>query len=456
MLMPTAATHSPRDFKDLYTDLLQKTREDTSLTATVDQAKRYINEGVLEMQLGYHEKMPWLIRDAVLITTAPYTTGTITTMNQGSTAVVGNSTAWNTSNAFGDANVRRGGLMKFDGSREVYRVDSVTNDTNLVLQSAFIGTSLASGTTYEYFEDQYSLASDFIRPVDATFFDNGSRIELVGRGEFRRRFPRNNVAGKPTHATLIDEGAEDSSAANVAPSRSLRFSRPPDAIYNIPYSYVTSNVSYAAGAMGHFTFTGNPVQDETIAINGVTWTFRNTATTAVQTTLQPTTGGTIDQLVSDLNASSNAALVDATYRRQGRRMFVEYDIHSTEGDAIPIAESSTSITVSGSTLDVNAERSSLAGDNDVPLCPQHLRNVIVDLALYRWYLHKKDDARAQQAKADADLKLTRLISDNEIGTTRPRLVPQTTRYRRSARNPYSPGVSSKYDINGRFDRLEDR
>jgi len=82
-----------------------------------------------------------------------YSTGTVT-VTQGSTDVAGSTTpadtVWDTTNAFGIANVRAGGLMKFSGSDDTYRVQSVTDANNLVIQQVFgTGGSFTTGNTYE-------------------------------------------------------------------------------------------------------------------------------------------------------------------------------------------------------------------------------------------------------------------------------------------------------------------
>ena len=458
--MSTSAIHSPQNFKDLYTDLLNKTREAVDHQQTNDQAKRYINEGILEMQLGYQEKLPWLIREAELLTQPNYSTGTIT-VTKGSTAVVGSTTpdddtAWTTTNDFSVANVRRGGMITVSGGTRPYRIASVTDANNLVLNSKYLGDTEA-GASYTYYEDQYALASDFLRPVDFSFFDDSREIRLISRSEFRRRFPQNRVSGRPDTATIIDEGSQDSDASNLAPKRLLRFSHPPDDSYLIPYGYVTKNVGYSAGATGYFTFTGNPSNGDTITINGDTWTFKTTKTPNDpddETLIKSTMLATMDQLVSDLNATGIDAFEVCTYSREGDRVLVDFDMRGTSGDAIDISESSTSITASGSTLLYNQEVEWLSSDWDIPLCPAHLRSAIVDLALYRWYLHKKDDGRAQIAKGDADIKLMRVIEGREIGGERARIQPRTGHYKRSAKRPWSGSSGGRYDINGEFDRME--
>ena len=110
-----AATTQVTTFQDLYTDLLNRIRADTSQSATSDQAKRYINIALMDMHVGFGEKFAWAERSAQLITQPEYKTGTVVA-TQGSATIVGTSTAWDTANAFGVNNVRVGGKIVIAGS----------------------------------------------------------------------------------------------------------------------------------------------------------------------------------------------------------------------------------------------------------------------------------------------------------------------------------------------------
>src|SRR5262245_6320620 len=119
-----SSTSQLTDFSDLYTDLQNRVRVQTSVTATATQAKRYINIALHDMHVGFAEKFPWCQREAVLITQPQYTTGTVT-ITQGSTTLTGASTLWTTTNAFGVANARTTGKIVIDGSVEPYGISTV-------------------------------------------------------------------------------------------------------------------------------------------------------------------------------------------------------------------------------------------------------------------------------------------------------------------------------------------
>ena len=227
-------------FTDLYTDLQNRVRAQTAVTATQNQAKRYINIALHDMHIGSGERFPWAERTQELITQAEYTTGTLA-VSKGSTSVTGTSTLWNTNNDFGVANARVGGKMVIDGGVEVYTVSAVGSDTSITLSSRFMKTTVTAAG-YVYFEDEYALHADFLRPIDLTFFDKNTEITLIGRRTFRERYPRNKVTGKPLVAAIFDKEF----GSNTVPVRNVKFHKPPDDFYLIPYSFVTNKLGVSS------------------------------------------------------------------------------------------------------------------------------------------------------------------------------------------------------------------
>lgn len=235
-----SSTTQYTDFSDLYVGLQQLTRKTTGVTATENQAKRAINTALYDMHLGFEEKFPWAERRGVLITQAQYTTGTVD-ISQGSTTLTGTDTEWNTANAFGLTNMRVGGKIVINGGEEIYQISAVGSDTGATLSTKFVDSDVTDGS-YVYFEDEYALASDFLRPVDLQTFSDDQEIPIISRTEFRRRYPRNKTPGKPFVACLI----ELPFSGNTTPVRKVRFHKPPDDYYSIPYAYITSNLAVAS------------------------------------------------------------------------------------------------------------------------------------------------------------------------------------------------------------------
>lgn len=239
-----SATSQLTTFSDLYTDLQNRVRVATGVTATENQAKRYINTAIQDIALGTDYKLPWLERRAVLITHAAYTTGTVD-VSVGGTTVTGTSTLWNTANSYGQNNARTTGKMTIAGGHDIYNVTAVGSDTSITIGHRYVPTSAADDATYIYFEDEYALASDFLRMIDTQIFIGGHAIPIISRHEFRERFPRPNVGGRPKVATVLDIGFSSS----TTPVRRMQFYPYPDAVFSIPYTYVTSNLAVSsAGA----------------------------------------------------------------------------------------------------------------------------------------------------------------------------------------------------------------
>ena len=197
-----SSTSQLTTFSDIYTDLLNRVRVTTSISATVEQAKRYINIALQDIHLGFDYKFPWCERHSYLRTKAPYTTGTVQAV-EGSGTLSGTDTLWNTNNAHSVKNVVAHGKIIIEGSTEVYKVNSVTTDTSLTLYTNFM-TDSVSGATYTYFEDEYSLSASFLRPVDFQSFSPDMGIALIPRDEFRRRYPVIRVSGRPRVACIVD------------------------------------------------------------------------------------------------------------------------------------------------------------------------------------------------------------------------------------------------------------
>ena len=237
-----SVTSQVTDFSDLFTDLSNRVRIATGVSASENQAKRYINIALHDCHIGFDYKLPWAERSARLITQAQYTTGTVTATN-GSTAITGSSTLWNTANAFSVNNMRANGKIKISGLIP-YTISSISSDTAAVLSYRFVDTT-ATDSTYVYYADEYDLATDFLRPIDAQIFSEEAGIELIGRTEFRRRYPTNSTPGVPKVACIIDSAP----SGNTTPIRRVRFYPPPSTNLLVPYTYVTSNLAVSSAGV---------------------------------------------------------------------------------------------------------------------------------------------------------------------------------------------------------------
>src|SRR3990167_6040667 len=241
-----STTSQVTTFSDLYTDLQNRVRVQTGVTATENQAKRYINIALQDLHLGFDYVLPWAERRAILRTHAPYTTGTVS-ISAGSTTLTGSSTLWLTDNTYGEDNARTTGKLILACGTNIYQISAVCGETCITLEQRYVGSAALSAATYTYFEDEYALASDFLRPVDFRSFSDAMTLPLIGRAEWRRHYPRPNVSGRPRVACLFDLAF----SGNTTPVRRVVFYPYPDNAYNIPYSYVSNAVAVtSAGVEG--------------------------------------------------------------------------------------------------------------------------------------------------------------------------------------------------------------
>lgn len=105
-----------------------------------------------------------------------------------------------------------------------------------------------------------------------------------------------------------------------------------------------------AQATGSYTFTGNPTAAQNIVLNGITWTFVAGAPSGNQTQIQGSTGATVTQLASDLNASGVGAISAATYTPSGSVLNISYDTFGSVGNTYAIAAGTYGGTPSGAHL----------------------------------------------------------------------------------------------------------
>lgn len=239
-----SSTTEVRTFSDIYTEILNKMRQPTNVTAIINQAKRYANTGLHDMVFGFEYKLPWLERQSHLIVQAPYSTGTVA-ITQGSTTLTGTSTLWTTANAYGVNNARTTGKLNL-GDSNIYTISAVGGAGSITLSQRYVAsTDLAAGSSYTYFEDEYALASDFLKFVDVKRFSSAYDIPIIGRNEFNRRFPRPNVSGMPKLATILDKTFSGSSTPVVM----VQFYPYPSTAMIIPYSYITKNLAVSSAGI---------------------------------------------------------------------------------------------------------------------------------------------------------------------------------------------------------------
>lgn len=233
------------DLADLRIDLLARLYEATGITATSNIADRLLNTALHDLHVDPGNNWPWAVRRAQILTHARYSTGTVSIAAATRTTVTGVLTLWNTAvTGMGFNNARVGGKMTFSGSPNVFEVSTVGSDTAITLADRWTLDAL-SAASYAYFEDEYALASDFFRLADLRSFSDDMKIVTLGPQEFRRRFPRNSITGRPLKATLIQLPF----SSTTAPRYRVVFAPAPDIVYQVPYNYITTNLAVTTGGV---------------------------------------------------------------------------------------------------------------------------------------------------------------------------------------------------------------
>lgn len=110
---------------------------------------------------------------------------------------------------------------------------------------------------------------------------------------------------------------------------------------------ITGGSSFASGTI---TFTANPANNDTITLNGVTWTFTTGAAGASKTVIQGTLAATLAQLVSDVTASGSASLTVATYLASSTVFTITYKVAGAGGNVYTLVSAQANAVVSGPTL----------------------------------------------------------------------------------------------------------
>ena len=258
--MPTS---TPTTFLDLQRAVLNRVQvvlgSSTADSVSTLYASSFLNQANHDLHM--RKNWFWAERRAMLQTHAKYTTGlatialaTRTTVTGTSSATVVDLPAWATAvTGMGFNNARSGGKMTFAGAVDVYAVSTVASDTSITLVDRYIASAALTAGAYEYFEDEYALASDFWRLVDARQFSSAYMIPVVPRKDFYARYPRNSNTALPRVCTIIElgQGADTDWRPRVV------FHPAPDVVYNIPYRFITRNLAVDASGVGAVNMSAN-------------------------------------------------------------------------------------------------------------------------------------------------------------------------------------------------------
>jgi hypothetical protein len=112
----------------------------------------------------------------------------------------------------------------------------------------------------------------------------------------------------------------------------------------------SSLVGDGSAASATITISTNPVANDTVVVNGVTFTFVATATTPFQVTIGGTAAATAANLQAKLAASTAGKVVIAKYTVNAAIVTVTYDSKGVEGNTFTLVKTGTGVTLSAATL----------------------------------------------------------------------------------------------------------
>jgi hypothetical protein len=163
---------------------------DTS-AAMIVRIKRYINWCQQDVCSRLNEA-DFLYDDSVIACYTPYSTGTVYAL---STTVTGVGTT------FTSAMVGR--KIRIGGETDSYVISAFVSTTEVTLESAYRGTydTLAEATTFEIYQDVYTLSSSAEKIIALTSNENNATLCHLSREEFNSLNPNSTTSGVPTHWT---------------------------------------------------------------------------------------------------------------------------------------------------------------------------------------------------------------------------------------------------------------
>jgi len=115
----------------------------------------YLNPAPTDAEAVFYNYIP------ALTVMTEYTTGYISSITNGSTAVVGSGTTWSTSVSLASAKYLRIDADGVGSDSRWYQISSITDNTHIVLGSNYGGTSISSGTS----DDTYTISSVSLWPA---------------------------------------------------------------------------------------------------------------------------------------------------------------------------------------------------------------------------------------------------------------------------------------------------
>lgn len=152
-----------------------------------DLVKRSVNVA-LNRIAEYFEWPFYMVNTGLIVTVAPYTTGTVTAVN-GSASIVGVGTTWTSAMV--------GRKIRIASGQPYYRIKSIDSTTTLTLTTVFQDTS-ATTAAYNIYKDEYRLASDVDTYKTIVQIQNAIAMFSTPPARFDKFFPSPYSYSHPT------------------------------------------------------------------------------------------------------------------------------------------------------------------------------------------------------------------------------------------------------------------
>ncbi|HCR85750.1 MAG TPA: flagellar hook-associated protein FlgK [Alphaproteobacteria bacterium] len=176
------------------------------------------------------------------------------------------------------------------------------------------------------------------RPIDGRYGE-----KLVPMVIDLSEFDGGNGKGTATIESIISEinnhyGTQPTRIVNLGPASDIRLA-------------TSVNSVELAKATGSISFSGLPSNDDTLVINGDTFTFKTSASGASEVQIGGSLSETLRNLASKLNASTGSGVSAATYTYNATTISIIHDNAGTTGNSFTLNSSGTSVaTASGAVL----------------------------------------------------------------------------------------------------------
>lgn len=246
-------------FSDLYLGLLKALRTDSSNAATVEQAKRYINTALLDMHVGFADKVTWAIRSHSFSTSTTFLTTVEAYNGGGASPPADGYNIYDMDNPDGNQFSEHQRLIvtnPVSPATTGYEGEVITTTSADPAAVSAYGDQFAVGDILRVYQNDIEMPSDFMQMAGNIVKIGDRRIRLMGRVEFRHQFAGEHEVGRPVHATLIDSFDTSGGLDN----RKIRLYPIPNTIERGHISYVTKNLVVESDGTARYDFSNDDDQ----------------------------------------------------------------------------------------------------------------------------------------------------------------------------------------------------